>query len=47
MPAVVDKMLKRFRKPKTTRVDLLNIMVNADCSEFAEALAAAWGLQPG
>lgn len=47
VPAVVDRMLRRFRKPKTTRVGLLNIMVNADCSEFAEALAAAWGLQPG
>ena len=47
VPAVIDRMLKRFRKPKTTRVDLLNIMVNANCSEFAEALAAAWGLQLG
>lgn len=47
LPVVVDQMLKRFRKPKTTRVDLLNIMVNAGCSEFAEALAAAWGLEPG
>jgi len=47
VPAVIDRLLKRFRKPKTTRVDLLNIMVNVDCSEFAEALAAAWGLQPG
>jgi hypothetical protein len=47
VPVVVDTMLKRFRKPKTTRVDLLNIMANSDCSEFAEALAAAWGLQPG
>lgn len=47
VPAVLDKMLKRFTKPKTTRVDLLNIMMNADCVEFAEALAAAWGLQPG
>lgn len=42
----IDRMLKRFRNPKTTRVDLLNIMVNADCSKFAEALASAWGLQP-
>jgi hypothetical protein len=47
VPAVIDRMLRRFRKPKTTRVDLLNIMVHADCGEFAEALAAAWGLQPG
>ena len=46
VPVVIDRMLKRFRKPKATRVDLLNIMVNADCSEFAEALAAAWGLRP-
>ena len=46
MPVVIDRMLKRFRKPKATRVDLLNIMVNADCSEFAEALATAWGLRP-
>ena len=44
--AVIDRMLKRFRKPKTTREDLLNIMVNADCIEFAEALATAWGLRP-
>ena len=47
VPAVIDRMIKRFRKPKTTRVDLLNIMVNADCTEFAAALAEAWGLQPG
>ena len=46
MPVVIDRMLKRFRKPKATRVDLLNIMVNADCIEFAEALATAWGLRP-
>lgn len=46
VPVVIDRMLKRFRKPKTTRVDLLNIMVNADCAEFADALAAAWGLRP-
>lgn len=47
VPAVVDRMLKRFRKPKTTRVDLLNIMVNSGCSEFADSMAAVWGLQPG
>ena len=47
VPAVIDRMLKRFRKPKTTRVDLLNIMVNADCREFAAALAAARESQPG
>jgi len=46
VPVVIDRMLKRFRKPKTTRVDLLNVMVNADCGEFAEALGAAWGLRP-
>jgi hypothetical protein len=46
VPVVIDRMLKRFRKPKTTRVDLLNIMANADCGEFAAALAAAWGLRP-
>ena len=46
VPVVIDRMLRRFRKPKTTRVDLLNIMVNADCAEFADALAAAWGLRP-
>ncbi len=46
VPVVIDRMLKRCRKPKTTRVDLLNIMVNADCAEFADALAAAWGLRP-
>lgn len=47
VPAAIDRMVKRFLKPKTTRVDLLNIMVNADCSAFAKAPAAAWGLQPG
>ena len=47
VPAVIDRVLKRFRKPKTTRVDLLNIMVNADCREFAAALAAARESQPG
>lgn len=46
VPAVIDRMLKRFRNPKATRVDLLDIMVDADCSEFADALAATWGLQP-
>ena len=46
VPVVIDRLLERFRKPKTTRVDLLNIMVNADCAEFADALAAAWGLRP-
>ena len=46
VPVVIDRMLKRFRKPKATREDLLNIMVNADCIEFAEALATAWGLRP-
>lgn len=46
VPDVIDSMLERLRTPKTTRVDLLNIMVNADCADFAEALAAAWGLRP-
>jgi hypothetical protein len=41
--SVVDRMPGRFRKPRATRVDPPNIMVNADCGAFAEALAAAWG----
>jgi len=41
---VLDAMLRRFKRPRVSRVDLLDILDASNCSAFATALGKAWGL---
>jgi len=40
---VLDAMLKRFRNPTMSRIDLLDVLDASHCRAFATALGRAWG----
>lgn len=43
---VLDTMLRRFKSPRMTREDLLDVLDASNCRAFATALGRAWGLVP-
>lgn len=43
---VLDAMLRRFKRPRLGRADLLDILDASNCSAFATALGKTWGLLP-
>jgi hypothetical protein len=43
---IIDKKLRSLLTPRTSREDFLQIMDNAQCQMFSDALAEAWGLSP-
>ncbi|MCC6716804.1 MAG: PIN domain-containing protein [Acetobacteraceae bacterium] len=46
VPDVLDAMLARFKNPRVSRADLLDILDASNCRAFATALGKAWGMTP-
>ena len=43
---VLDAMRRRFKSPRVSRTDLLDILDASNCQAFATALGKAWGMTP-